>query len=106
MSTLYIIIPVVIAGLIKLGFFLTRGRRHEDAPGLIESWARNNQCTVAEVRRAPFWSLNSFVLKHASSSGSYRVTFRDQRGDLINGWASPVTHHILSDPVLEIQLDW
>ena len=103
MNTL--IISVVISSLIVIGFFLTRGRRHEDALGLIGSWARNNQCTVVAVRRAPFWSLNSFVLKHAAS-GSYRVTFRDQRGDLITGWASAVTEHILSDPVLEIQLDW
>jgi hypothetical protein len=99
------IISVVTSGLIVLGFFLTRGRRHEDALGLIESWARNNQCTVVAVRRAPFWSLHSFVLKHAGS-GSYRVTFRDQRGDLIHGWASPVTHHVLSDPELEVKLDW
>jgi hypothetical protein len=105
MTTFYIIIPVVIAGLITLGFFLTRSRRHEDALGLIGSWARNNQCAVVEVRRAPFWSLNSFVLKHAAS-GSYRVTFRDQRGDLITGWASAVSEGWVDDPVLEVRLDW
>jgi hypothetical protein len=99
------IISVVISGLIVLGFWLTRGRRHEDALGLIESWARNNQCTVVEARRAPFWSLNAFVLKHASS-GSYRVAFRDQRGDLITGWASAVSEGWVDDPALEIQLDW
>ena len=99
------IISVVISGLIVLGFVLTRGRRHEDALGLIESWARNNQCAVVSVRRAPFWSLHSFVLKHAAS-GSYRVTFRDQRGDLIHGWASPVSEGWAVDPELEVKLDW
>jgi hypothetical protein len=103
MTTL--IISVVTSGLIVLGFFLTRGRRHEDALGLIGSWARNNQCTVVEVRRAPFWSLNTFVLKHAAS-GSYRVTFRDQRGDLITGWASAVSEGWSLDPELEVRLDW
>ncbi|HYF62529.1 MAG TPA: hypothetical protein VD886_06920 [Herpetosiphonaceae bacterium] len=102
--TLEIIIILIASGLFILYMLSTRGRR-DDALALIDGWARNNQCAVVSAQPAPFWTINAFVLKHAGS-GIYRVTFRDQRGDLIHGWASCVPERLLDDAVLEVKLDW